>query len=264
MAHSHKHAGVRAIDAFAYASGLNGWNPTFKVVLSVGTILVCLAADCVPVSLAVILSMGALIVRRGGLPLHDYIGLLGVPLAFLLLSGAAVAVQITSGPTGDWNLVLPWFSVCVTRASLRFALGLTLKALGAVSAMYLLALSTPAGELTSVLRRAHLPGILVELMYLIYRFIFILLDTHARMKDAAESRLGDRDFRTACRSFGQTAGNLLLIALKKSGAYYDAMTARCYDGGLAFWEEEKPFRPVQAAAALAYWAALVVLALAVR
>jgi cobalt/nickel transport system permease protein len=32
---------------------------------------------------------------------------------------------------------------------------------------------------------------------------------------------------------------MLVLSLKKSGAYFDAMEARCYDGELRFLEEEK-------------------------
>src|SRR5699024_3700046 len=101
-----------------------------------------------------------------------YIGLLLVPLAFLLLGGAAVAWDIAAVPAGDWNMRLPWFYVCASAESIRFAAALVLKALGAVSAVYLLALTTAACELVEVLRRAHLPPLLCELMYLIYRFVF--------------------------------------------------------------------------------------------
>lgn len=261
---NHRHAGVRSIDFFAYTSGMNGWNPAFKVLLSVGTIVLCLAFNRPAVSAAVILAMGWLTVRRGGLPLHEYVSLLRIPLAFLLLSGLAVACTVGQAPVGDWNLHIIWFYVSVTADSLRFALALSLKALGAVSAMYLLALSTPASELTGVLRRAHLPALITELMYLIYRFIFILLDTHGRMREAAQSRLGYRDFRTSCRSFGWTAGNLLVSAVKKSGVYYDAMESRCYNGSLRFLETEKPAQRGQWTCAAAFWAALTALWLLVR
>lgn len=258
---SHRHTGVRGIDLFAYTSGMNAWNPAFKVCLAVGTIILCLALDRPAVSLAVVLSMGWLSVRRGGVPMGGYLSLLRVPLAFLLLSGLAVACTVGKTPVGDWNLSLHWFYISVTADSLRFALALTAKAFGAVSALYLLALSTPAGELAGVLRRAHLPELLVELMYLIYRFVFILLDTHGRMRDAAQSRLGYRDFRTSCRSFGWTAGNLLVLAIKKSSVYYDAMESRCYNGSLRFLETEKPAHGGQWVGAAAFWAALCALRL---
>ena len=33
--------------------------------------------------------------------------------------------------------------------------------------------------------------------------------------------------------------NLLIVSLKKSGTYYDAMEARCYDGELNFLVDER-------------------------
>ena len=258
MRQKHSH-GVRSIDHLAYTSGMGGWNPAFKTMLAVGTLVLCLAADRPAVSAAVILVLAALQKFKGGLALHDYCGLLCVPLAFLLLGGLAVACDLSPVSAGDWSLSLHWFYICASADSVRFALALVLKALGAVSALYLLALTTTACEFVGVLRRAHLPGLLTELMYLIYRFVFVLLDTHGRMREAAGARLGWRDFRTSCRSFGGTAAGLLVVALRKSRTYYDAMAARGYDGGLCFLEEDKPWRASQVIWMAAFWAALVLL-----
>lgn len=259
MAHRHTH-GPHSIDRLAYQYGMRGWNPAFKTVLAVGTLVFCLAADRPAVSAAVILALAALQKGKGKLPLRDYFGLLLVPLTFLLLGGAAVACDIAAVPAGDWQVRLPWFYVCASADSVRFAASLVLKALGAVSAMYLLALTTTACELVDVLRRAHLPPLLYELMYLIYRFVFVLLDMYGRMRQAAGARLGWRDFRTSCRSFGGTAGNLFVLALRRSRVYADAMAARGYDGDLRFLEEEKPVRAAQIVGMLLFWAALIVLA----
>lgn len=258
MRHGHG-CGVRSIDHLAYTSGMGSWNPVFKTVLSLGTLAICLAADRPAVSVAVIIALAVLQKVKGGLALHDYCGLLRVPLAFLLLGGLAVACDLSFAPAGDWSLSLHWFYICASADSVRFALALALKSLGAVSALYLLALTTAACEFVGILRRAHLPGLLTELMYLIYRFIFVLLDTHGRMSEAAGARLGWRDFRTSCRSFGGTAAGLLMVSLRKSRAYYDAMAARGYDGGLCFLEEDKPWRASQAAGLLVFWAALALL-----
>ena len=259
MAHGHTH-GPRSIDRLAYQSGMRGWNPAFKTVLAVGTLILCLAADRPAVSVAIIVSLAALQRCKGKLPLRDYGGLLLVPLAFLLLGGAAVAWDVSAVPAGDWHTRLPWFYLCASADSVRFAAALVLKALGAVSAMYLLALTTTACELVDVLRRAHLPPLLCELMYLIYRFVFVLLDMYGRMRQAAGARLGWRDFHTSCRSFGGTTGNLLVLALRRSRVYSDAMAARGYDGDLCFLEEEKPVRAAQIVGMMVFWAALLALA----
>ncbi len=113
--------------------------------------------------------------------------------------------------------------------------------------MYLLALTTPIHEITSTLSRLHVPGILIELMYLIYRFIFLLSETAHQMHMAAQSRLGYWGWRQSMQTFGKSMANLLVTALRQAGNTYDAMVARCYDGRLAFWTEAKPVTPVQVA-----------------
>ena len=126
MRHEHS-CGVRSIDHLAYTSGMGSWNSVFKTVLSLGTLAICLAADRLAVSVAVIIALAVLQKVKGGLALHDYCGLLRVPLAFLLLGGLAVACDLSFTPAGDWNLSLHWFYICALADSVRFALVLVLK-----------------------------------------------------------------------------------------------------------------------------------------
>ena len=128
-----------------------------------------------------------------------------------------------------------------------------------MSALYMMSLSTPVNEIILVLQKLHLPELCIELMNLIYRYLFLLLDVSQQMTTAAKARLGDRSFAQTCRSFAGIAGNLFLIALKKGNAYYDAMLARGYDGRLAFLTEEKPVRKRQIVLVVIYFAVLFLL-----
>ena len=100
------------------------------------------------------------------------------------------------------HLFLNLFYIYCSKASLLKAGNLVFKALGAVSALYMMTLTTPLSEIIAVLRKAHVPKLIIELMNMIYRYIFIMIDTHSRMKNSAESRLGYCDFKTSCYSFG--------------------------------------------------------------
>ena len=77
---------------------------------------------------------------------------------------------------------------------------------------------------------------------LIYRFIFLLLETASAITTAQESRLGNRDYRTRIRSFGAMASVLFVQALKRSNMLYDAMESRCYDGTIRVLTQEQPAR----------------------
>lgn len=237
--------GVTSIDYYACQSGLRQWNGCYKVCAAIVILILCLLLDNPWVSMVVILTMGVVNLRGNGVSFPVYLGLLKIPIAFLLLGGLGVALSISSHPIEPMSISMHWFYLYVTRETLMEALQLFLKAMGAVSALYLLALSTPASELTAVLRSIHMPKLLVELMYMIYRFIFILMDVQQGMKNAAISRLGDADFKTSCTTFGQIGGNLLILSLKKANTYYDAMISRGYEGDFPFWEEKKSVKAWQ-------------------
>lgn len=82
--------------------------------------------------------------------------------------------------------------------------------------------------------------LIIELMLLIYRFIFILLDTAHAIMTSQNARLGNCDFKTSCKSFGQMGSTLFLRAFKRSNALYDSMEARCYDGSICVLNENYP------------------------
>lgn len=242
----HIHGGsVFSIDLYAYHSRIRSWNPGFKVGFSVLLLILCIAMDRVYVSLFVILLCLYVTVVLGGLPLLQYFRLLAIPIAFMVVGSVAIAFNFSAAPAGDYYLDCRWFYVYTTRDGLIRILDLWGKAMGAVSAMYMMSLSTPVNEVTGVLRKIHLPKLMVELMNMIYRYIFILMDIQDKMRNSAESRLGFVDYKTSLKTFGNILGNLFVVSLKKANGYNDAMDARCYDGDLLFLEPEKPLRMCQ-------------------
>lgn len=229
---------TESIEQYAYASGLRYSSPYLKTVFSVAVLLACLILDKPAVSAFIILSMMAAAVSVGRVKLYDYIGLLAIPLFFLVFGGIALLF---------------------TTYDVRTTAEVTLRALGAVSAFYFLILSTPVGEIMTVLRRCHLPKLFLTLMYLIYRFIFILTDVWGAMNTAAQARLGYVDYRTSLHTFGGIAGNLLVLSMKRADAFYDAMEARCYDGELRFLETAKRSRAYEWIGAAFYLCVLVLI-----
>lgn len=228
MAHSHFGAG--SIDYYAATSGIGHWNGGLKLALGIGTLILCVAADRLWIYLFVFFTMSVLTVAGGKIHLHDYLHLLTVPAVFLLFSTFALA----------------WAT------DIMGAVLVACKAFGALSALYMVTLSTTMAEILNALRKCHVPALVIELMHLIYRYIFVLWDAASRMNHAAASRLGYQGKKQSLRTFGQLLGNLLIISLKKANAAYDAMEARCYDGQLMFLQERKPVDKRLAAACVAY------------
>lgn len=255
----HKHGEGSAIDYYAYASKIRGWNPSFKVAFSVLTLLLCIVLNNPLVSLAVIVSMAYLTVVKGGLPLGAYLSVLMIPLTFIILSTVAIGIDFSSQPIGQFNLYLGFGYLYTSIAKLKEMLFLMMKVFGAISAMIMMTLSTPSSEIIGVLRKAHVPKLIIELMNLIYRYIFILLDVFNNMRNSADSRQGYCDFKTSCQTFGNVASNMLVLSLKKANAYYTAMEARGYEGDLVFLEDEKPFQISQVIYAVGFMLFLLLL-----
>lgn len=243
----HSHEGVLSIDIIAQRSRLSQVNPALKTWGCLSLLVFCVAADSIPVGIGLTLIMLVLTVWCGGLPLHDYLSFLALPAAFMLVSGLALLFSIENAPVGVLNLPLFGGWLSVRAAAQARTLLVMAKALGAVSCLYLLSLSTTMTDIIGVLRRAHIPAIAAELMYLIYRYIFILLNMHRTMKDAAQSRLGYDTYGQSLRTTGHIYGNLLALSFRKANAGFDAMESRCYDGEIRFLERKKPVRGLHAA-----------------
>lgn len=245
-----------SIDYYAYSSRMRNWNPGFKAAVSVMALVLCILADRISISLLITVTMGALTILAGGIVWKEYVALLRIPLAFLVMSTAAIAIGVSRHPYGRVLFSFLGYFLYLEEGGAGLALGLVLKAMGSVSAMYMLVLSTPANEVVGVLQRLHIPKLMIELMNMTYRFIFVIMDAQHYMKQAAQSRLGFWNFQTSCRSFGSIAGNLFVISLKKANSYYNALIARCYEGELLFLEEEEKVKGWQVFAASGYFLVL--------
>lgn len=260
----HSHGGVLVIDVYARRSRFFEWSPALKTAGCVLLLILCVASPSpwIPLILALILAL--LTVCGGGIHLHDYLALLSLPAAFLLLSGLALLwdyalVKDGAAAIPFWNGWLVVTAAAQVRARLVMA-----RALGAASCLYFLSLSTTMPEILSVLRRAHVPSVMTELAVLIYRYLFVLLSVYQSMKDAAASRLGYSGFVRSIRTTGAVYGNLLAASFRRAGACFDAMESRCYDGEIRFLERKKPvtapavllFGGLAAGAAAAIYAAV--------
>ena len=233
----HNHGEWISIDFYAYASSIRHWNPTFKVCFSVVIMLLCILLNNPYVSFIVIISMAYLTIVKGKLPISEYLSILMIPIGFILISIFTIVLDVSKESIGQYNLYLGFGYVFTSQEMLKLGFVLLLKIFAAISALQVMNLSTPSSEIIYVLRQARVPKLIIELMNMIYRYIFILMDVSIKMKNSAQSRHGYNDIKTSWYTFGRIASNMLVISLKKANAYYDAMEARCYDGELVFFEE---------------------------
>lgn len=218
------------IDQFAYQSKLRDKNPIWKAVMAAGLLVLTVSLRSFYFSLAVTVLMGFITVGAGRIPIKYYFRFLSIPLVFILLSVTAVIVNLSPQAFPGFCTRIGSIYIGISSAGAAKAAGLSMTAFGAVSCLYFLALSTPMTDILYVLTKMRCPALLLELMLLIYRFIFVLLEIAHALNTAQKSRLGNRNMKTGIRSMGALMTVLLFRSFRKSARLYDAMESRCYDG----------------------------------
>lgn len=242
MAHQH---GLSAIDQIAYQSQLRTWNTKGKLCLVLGGILIIITANSFFVSLGTLLFMGVLTILAGRIKRQEYLRMLRIPALFIVTGALTILIQYGNGIDALVRYALGAQYLYITQSSMIQALQLIAKAFGAVSCLYMLALSTPMGDIIGTLQELHIPAVLIELMHAMYHYIFVLFEINRKQKEASASRLGYRDYPTSVRTFGKEIANLFLVSLKKANECYDAMQSRKTTESSLFWHETYPLTKAQ-------------------
>jgi len=119
-------------------------------------------------------------------------------------------------------------------------------------------------DLLSALRRLRIPRILVELIGLVYRFVFVLLDTVNEINIAQSCRLGYSSLSSSYRSLETMVSMVFVKSYKQSDALYTASEERGYDSELNVLSENYESRWSWYVSAVDVNILMVLLAIALR
>lgn len=222
---------MHLIDQYAYTNRYTRANPTFKVMLVLWVIALCLLLNQVTVGIVALVWMACLAILGAKLPARLFGKVLLAEATFLLFSTVGIAVSISSQPPSHaWTLSLGAFYLSTSPTAL-YTMGVVLtRTLGATAALNFLTLTTPLVDMVGVLRQWRVPTAITDLMVIMYRFIFVLLDTLARMVTAQESRLGyQAGYYRVMQNVAQVGAQLFINAHHRSRRLETALIARGYD-----------------------------------
>lgn len=231
-----------SIDSLSYQSNLRYMNAMEKFIFSMANLLFCVVSRSILASVTIFLTMGCLTVFVGKIPLRKYVHLLSIPVLFLSLNTLILGISIRKTPLPLFSITFGSWYLTASYETLLYAITIFITAMASVSCLYFLSCNTPMTDILTVLTSLHLPKLLIELMLLIYRYIFVLLESAHALMISAHSRLGNRDYKTSLQSFGALGSSLFIRAIKRSGALFDAMESRCYDGTILVLNEQLPYK----------------------
>lgn len=226
-----------AIDDAAWA---NRWRcrPTAeKTVLTAGLATVALSSPGPLGGAAVVATTSVAACAVAGVPMRTWLVAMSVPTASILLGVVGIMVTFDDSNIAQlWS----WGPLAVTEESALRAAQVAVRSVATTSAVILLATTTPMPYLLGSLGRVRGFGILAEIANLVYRMIFALLETQARIRESQASRLGYHSGRAARRSFGMLAAAIFVRAWTGAQRLEAGLQGRGYDGSTIGLQQRRP------------------------
>ncbi|HSH79694.1 MAG TPA: cobalt ECF transporter T component CbiQ [Herpetosiphonaceae bacterium] len=222
-----------AADTWAYANRLRDVDPAQKLGCAAALLVACLALNTVSTGLVVLAFVTAVLLGWARVPSRVFARVLLAEGAFVVVAIAGVALTVGGmQPFGAHGIWIGALFVGVTPEGLALAALLASRTLGAMSCLTFVAFTTPLPDTVVVLQRLRVPPPLIELVTLIYRFVFVLLETVAQLRLAQEARLGSATLRRRVVAAGQLVVGMWLDAYRRAQAGQRALESRGYDGVL--------------------------------
>lgn len=168
-----------------------------------------------------------------------------IPIGFLTLGVLSIVVTLTPHRGLLWVSFPLFGQYCgLSSAGSIFAVHLFLRSLACVSCLYFLILTTPMMHIISALKRLKCPGLLIELMHLMVKMIFLLLNTTSTIYQAQKSRGGYTSLKSSYKDMATLASMTFIRAFRRADALYTALESRGYMGELDVMDEAFPVSPM--------------------
>ncbi|WP_338450750.1 cobalt ECF transporter T component CbiQ [Niallia oryzisoli] len=229
------------IDKYAYFNGLKRIHPIEKMFFAFSLLFFSLAVKDVIVSLATFSVMSLFILFGAKIPVNYLIKLLLLPFFFLLSGIVTILFSIADidadMPNVIWSSSFISWNLYITSDSLTSAFQLFCIAMGSISCLYFLILTTPVHDILKVLRKLKIPQLLIEIMEITYRFIFVFLETTSSIYQAQNSRLGYRTKRQWLYSISLLISALFIGVFKRAKELTNAMESRAYANEMGYMDD---------------------------
>lgn len=224
-----------SLDKVAYISKFLKINPSEKITYSILTMFTVLVLNDIYISILVLSLMYISVVFLAGIENKIFFRLMSIPLIFLLISVVTILIsEVVPEIEYVYQFSLLGYRLGFMRESLELGSKLFFKALASISCLYFIILTTPVIDIIYFLEKIKLPKILTEIIGLVYRYIFVLIEATQLIYVSQDSRLGYSTLSKSFASAGKLISSLLLKALKQADESFMSMEARCYNGEIKF------------------------------
>ncbi|HNX18335.1 MAG TPA: cobalt ECF transporter T component CbiQ [Methanoregula sp.] len=218
------------LDSVAQQSTFRHIHPVTKLILALGSLILCLISPSpvVPLISGIVLSLVLIIPGRTSPRLYGEL-LLG-PAIFTVMS-IVVLLFLLGGGDVIWRFnPVSWINLTITTGSISQSTLVLFRVFGCSISLFFIALTTPMTDLFNGMKRIGIPIEIIDLMMIIYRYIFIIYAQAIEIWQAQVMRLGYSRVREAIQSFSMLCGMLFISSWIAGEDLVRAMDCRCYNG----------------------------------
>ena len=252
------------LDSLAQQSTFRPINPGTKLILALGSLILCLISPSplVPLISGIVLSL--VLVGPGRVPPIQYGKLLLAPAFFTIMS-VVILLFLLGGGDVIWRFnPVSWINLTITSGAVSQSLLVLSRVFGCSVSLFFIVLTTPMTDLFNGMKRIGIPIEVIDLMMIVYRYIFIIYDQAVEIWHAQVMRLGYSRLGEAVNSFSMLCGTLFISSWCAGEDLIHAMDCRCYDGVFPTLDLAEPIKIQSLVPVLLYLAGLTVILLAMR
>ena len=161
----------------------------------------------------------------------DYIHFIKIPLAFLVISILMILVNFTKDKQSLlYSIKIVSIYMGISDESIISSTHVFFRSLSCLTCIYFIMLTTPFNQLIFVLKKLHLPDVVLEISLLMYRFIFIFVEEVTDIKKSQELRFGYTNLKNGYNSLGLLVNMLFKRMMIRYDEMSTALDMKLYDG----------------------------------
>lgn len=248
------------MDALAYSSRMLNWAPLGKLLLVIVVLIANVMTDSVVTALAVLAIGLALMAYSTNMRIPFMLGVaIGEAILILIVACGIISINGDTSQPCIWRADFLWLDLYMTADSFNQAWLVMIRAVAGITVMMAFATSTPIPHLAQALRQIRIPDEICEIVVLIYRYAFLLLERMDTMWSAANSRLGFSGFKRSMKTIASIAVGIFTSSMNMADRAQVSLECRGYRGYFPIWNRPQRAGVGWVAAAVAVFALLYVL-----
>lgn len=233
------------IDTLAYTNRLRWLAPKQKLLFAIALLIITAFAHPV-VQILIAVWMSVWTVFYAGIPGKIYLRLVYLATLFWLTSLPALVINGVDIAHFDLvkndaitGLNIGSYDLYISRHGIEQGMRILTRAIASISCLYFVMFTIPFTEFLQTLRLIGFPPLITDLLLLMYRFIFVLLNTVSELFTAQQSRGGYSTFKISMKSLSLLIGQLFKRTLENYRQVSMSLAARGFNGEFRVWH---PYR----------------------